>query len=227
MAQFDNLPKTGYTKDSAKGFLLNAGALLKNLTFKEGKWSGELLGATSGGSSISLVNTFRQPEIDGVFTTPVGADSIETSEGKFEVNMIEWTAENIKMAILGEIKASDGTDFPAGYDVITTRRKVEESDYIENLGYIGTISGSEKPIIIIMHHSIVTSGLEFEPQDKQEGIYKMVFEARSGADEVNDTSLPITILFPTAATADGKKMSINDVNSKVDGVEKEEKGATK
>lgn len=227
MKQYESLPKTGYTKDSAKGFMLNAGALLKNLTFKEGKWSGELLGATSGGSSISLVNTFRQPEIDGVFTTPVGADSIETSEGKFEVNMIEWTAENIKMAILGEIKASDGTDFPDGYDVITTRRKVEESDYIENLAYVGTISGSDKPIIVIMHHSIVTSGLEFEPQDKQEGIYKMVFEARSGADEVNDTSLPITILFPSATTTDGKKMNSEDINIKIDVVEKEGKGATK
>lgn len=227
MAQFTDLPKTGYTKDSAKGFLLNAGALLKNLTFKEGKWSGDLLGATSGGSSISLVNTFRQPEIDGVFTTPVGADSIETSEGKFEVNMIEWTAENIKIAILGEIKKSDGTDFPDGYDVITTRRKVEESDYIENLAYVGTISGSEKPVIIIMHHSIVTSGLEFEPQDKQEGIYKMVFEARSGADEVNDTSLPITILFPTATAAEGAKSNTEDVSRKIDGVEKEDKGAAK
>ena len=50
-----------------------------------------------------------------------------------------------------------------------------------------------------MHHAFPTGGLEFEPQDKQEGIYKLVFEARASATDVNDTSLPVTILFPSIA----------------------------
>jgi len=191
-----DLPKTGYTKDTPKRFQLNAGALLTNLEYKEEKWNGNLLGATSGGSNISLVNTYRQAEIDGVFTATVGSDSIESSEGKFEVNMIEWTADNLKMALLADKKESDGTKYPAGYDVITTRREVKETDYIKNLAYVGSITGSDKPIIIIMHHAFPTGGLEFEPQDKQEGIYKMTFEARAAADDVNNTSIPVTILFP-------------------------------
>lgn len=205
VTEYEKLPKTGYTQDTPKRFQLNAGALLENLTWVKGadqaagKWSGDLIGATSGGSSISLVNTFRQAEIDGVFTAVVGGDSIESSEGKFEVNMIEWTADNLKRALLADSKVSDGSAYPSGYEVITTRREVKETDYIENLAYVGTITGSEEPIIIIMHHAFPTGGLEFEPQDKQEGIYKLVFEARASATDVNDTSLPVTILFPTAA----------------------------
>ena len=202
--EYEKLPKTGYTKDTPQRFQLNAGALLENLTWVKdlegasGKWSGDLIGATSGGSSISLVNTFRQAEIDGVFTAVVGGDSIESSEGKFEVNMIEWTANNLKRALLADVKTSDGTEYPEGYEVITTRREVKSTDYIENLAYVGTITGSNNPIIIIMHHAFPTGGLEFEPKDKQEGIYKLVFEARASADNVNDTSLPVTILFPNA-----------------------------
>ena len=216
--EYEKLPKTGYTQDTPKRFQLNAGALLENLTWVKGaeeaggKWSGDLIGATSGGSSISLVNTFRQAEIDGVFTAVVGGDSIESSEGKFEVNMIEWTANNLKRALLADVKTSDGTQYPTGYEVITTRREVKSTDYIENLAYVGTITGSNNPIIIIMHHAFPTGGLEFEPKDKQEGIYKLVFEARASADNANDTSLPVTILFPNATdgvsgfAAQGKKI---------------------
>lgn len=202
--EYEKLPKTGYTKDTPQRFQLNAGALLENLTWVKdlegasGKWSGDLIGATSGGSSISLVNTFRQAEIDGIFTAVVGGDSIESSEGKFEVNMIEWTANNLKRALLADVNTSDGTEYPEGYEVITTRREVKSTDYIENLAYVGTITGSNNPIIIIMHHAFPTGGLEFEPKDKQEGIYKLVFEARASADNANDTSLPVTILFPNA-----------------------------
>ncbi len=216
--EYEKLPKTGYTKDTPQRFQLNAGALLENLTWVKdlegasGKWSGDLIGATSGGSSISLVNTFRQAEIDGVFTAVVGGDSIESSEGKFEVNMIEWTANNLKRALLADVKTSDGTQYPTGYEVITTRREVKSTDYIENLAYVGTITGSNNPIIIILHHAFPTGGLEFEPKDKQEGIYKLVFEARASADNANDTSLPVTILFPNATdgvsgfAAQGKKI---------------------
>lgn len=210
--EYENLPKTGYTKGTAQALLLNAGALLTNLKWSENKWNGDLLGATSGGSSISLVNNYRQAEIDGVFTPTVGSDSIESSEGKFEVNMIEWTANNLKMALLGDIEESDGTNYPSDYQVITTRRKIEKTDYIENLAYVGTISGSDKPVIIIMHHAIATGGLEFEPQDKQEGIYKLTFEARAGEDDVNNTSLPVTILFPKDTGA-----GVAEVSSKIDG----------
>lgn len=196
-----DLPKTGYTKDTPKRFQLNAGALLTNLEYKEEKWVGNLLGATSGGSNISLVNTYRQAEIDGVFTATVGSDSIESSEGKFEVNMIEWTADNLRMALLADKVDSDGKTYPDGYEVITTRREVKETDYLKNLAYVGTITGSEKPIIIIMHHAFPTGGLEFEPQDKQEGIYKLTFEARAAAEDVNNTSIPVTILFPKEGTS--------------------------
>lgn len=221
--EYTELPKSGYTKETAKGLLLNAGALLTNLKWvpgaedASGKWNGDLLGATSGGSSISLVNTYRQAEIDGVFAPTVGSDSIESSEGKFEVNMIEWTANNLKMALLGNIADSNGTEYPTGYEVITTRRKIETADYIENLAYVGTLSGSDKPVIIIMHHAIATGGLEFEPQDKQEGIYKLTFEARAGEEDVNNTSLPVTILFPKEAT-EGASVKLG----KVDGAPKED-----
>lgn len=242
--EFEALPKSGYTSKTPKRFNLNAGALLKNLKWieSESKWNGDLLGATSGGSSISLVNTYRQAQIDGVFAPTVGSDSIEESTATFEINFIEWTAQNLKMAILGDVKESDGTKYPIGYDVITSRRKIEISDYVENLAYAGTIAGSDKPIVIIMHHAIATSGLEFEPQDKQESIYTVTFEGRASAEDIENTSLPVTILFPKETEETGEAaeplaalLSANKIDGAPDVPESKEevadskstKGATK
>lgn len=236
MTEYETLPKSGYTDSTPQRFVLNAGALLKGLKWNGTKWTGDLLGATSGGSSISLVNTYRQAQIDGVFAPTVGSDSIEESTATFDINFIEWTAQNLKMAILGDVKASDGKTYPTGYDVITSRRKIETSDYVENLAYVGSVSGSDKPIIVIMHHAIATSGLEFEPQDKNESIYTITFEGRASAEDIENTSLPVTILFPTeTSNANASTLAAPTSSKKVDGAPDaeeeqtttEKKGATK
>ena len=194
----ETLPKSGYSKDTPKRYLLNAGALVRNLTWdgETKKWSYDVLGATSGGSKLSLKNNLRQVEVDGVFTTPVGGDMIESSEGTFEINVIEHTRDNVKMALFAEVTESTGTDYPEGYDVIKPKQKIEETDYISNLGYIGTLSGSDLPVIIIMDHAICTSGLELEVKDKAEAIYPLTFAARTPIDDITSTSLPVRILMP-------------------------------
>lgn len=226
----ENLPTSGYTQNTADSFLLNAGAWVKDLKWdkEESKWSYNLIGATSGGSKITLKNTYRQAEIDGVFTTPVGADSIESSEGTLELNLIEFTLETLKTVLLADSEDSDGDIFPEGYSVIKSRARIKDTDYVKDLAYIGTVSGSNKPIIIILHQAICTSGLEIEPKDKAEAIYTVVYEARTAAGEVNDASLPITILYPDNANAD--EQSPQATKLAIDGVpteEKDEKGVKK
>lgn len=204
----ENLPKTGYTSKTPDKFLLNAGAWVKNLEWvkEEEKWSYDLIGATSDGSKLTMKNTYRQVPVDGIMTTPVGADMIEETEGTFELNMIEHTLENLKMTLLATSEASDGTNYPEGYTVIKPKAKIEAADYIKNMAYIGTLSGSVKPIIIIIENAICTSGLELEPKDKAEAVYTATFEARTGADNLETQALPITILYPddTTGTPDVK-----------------------
>jgi hypothetical protein len=193
-----NLPTTGYTADSANNFLLNAGAVVKNLEYTGGSWSFESLGATSGGSKLVLKNNLRQPEIDGVLSTLVGTDMIESSEATLEVNCVEHTVENIKLALFAKSTTTNGVDYPEGYDVITPGAKITKDHYLKNLAYVGTISGSDKPIIIILHNAICTSGLEFEVKDKAEAIYPLAFAGRTNAGENSQASLPVTILYPNA-----------------------------
>ena len=195
--------RTGYTASTPKHYLINAGAIYKNLAWsptggkdKKGQWEGELLGATAGGNKVTVEVNYRVIEIDGVFTPAVGQKILESQTAKIETNVKELTAENIRMAINGEIKEADGTTAPTGYKVISGKPKLENTDYIENLGIVGTMSGTNDPIIVIIDNALCTSGLDFETKDNDEAVISMTFEAHADEDKIDDLSLPCRIYFP-------------------------------
>lgn len=208
----NQLPKSGYNDKSSNHFLLNAGAVVRDLTWSaEEGWSYEEFGASSGGSSLSLVNTLRQMEIDGLVATPVGGDLIEASEGTIELNVLEFTRNNIQAALLATYMASDGEEFPEGYDIIRSNATVKEENYIKNLAYIGTYGKSELPIIIIFDYAICTSGLEFESQDNNDNTMTMTFSARTDPEKVGESSLPVRILLPQSQV-EQEEENDNDVD---------------
>lgn len=195
--------RTGYTASTPKHYLINAGAIYKNLVWNptggtggKGQWEGELLGATAGGNKVTVEVNYRVIEIDGVFTPAVGQKILESQTAKVETNVKELTAENIRLAINGEIKEANGTNAPTGYKVISGKSKLENTDYIENLGIVGTMSGTNDPIIVIIDNALCTSGLDFETKDNDEAVISMTFEAHADEDKVDDLSLPCRIYFP-------------------------------
>ena len=195
--------RTGYSANTPKHYLINAGAIYKNLEWNatggeggKGQWEGELLGATAGGNKVTIEQNYRVIEIDGVFTPAVGQKILESQTAKLETNVKELTAENIRLSINGKIADSDGVDTPTGYKVISGKAKLENTDYIKNLGIVGTMSGTDDPIIIIIDNALCTSGLDFETKDNDEAVISMTFEAHANEGQVDDLSLPCRIYFP-------------------------------
>src|SRR3712207_501184 len=161
MGEKNTVKRTGYTKNTPKHYLINAGAVYKNLVWNptggeesKGAWEGELLGATAGGNKVTIEQNYRTVEIDGVFVPAVGQKMLESQSMKIETNVKELTAENIRMSINGAITEADGTEAPTGYKVITGKPKLENDDYIKNLGIVGTMSGTDDPIIVIIDNEI-------------------------------------------------------------------------
>ena len=74
--------RTGYTVDTPKNYLVDAGAIYKNIEWDAAgkKWKGELLGATSDGNKVSIVTTYRTIEVDGVFTPEKSKKIIDKAE---------------------------------------------------------------------------------------------------------------------------------------------------
>ncbi|MGV3144929.1 hypothetical protein [Streptococcus parasuis] len=198
--------RTGYTAGTPKHYLINAGAIYKNLVWNptggkdsKGQWEGELLGATAGGNKVIIEKEYRVVEVDGVFVPAVGQKILKGQSAKLETNVKEITAENVRLSLNGEITEADGTDAPQGYKIISSKPKLDNEDYIENLGIVGTMSGTDDPIIIIFDNALCTSGLDFETKDNEEAVIPMTFEAHADEDQIEDLSLPCRIYFPNIA----------------------------
>ena len=179
--------KTGYTKNTPKSYIVDAGAVFKNLEWNKttSKWEGELLGATSDGNKVTIEKNYREVEVDGVKTKAVGLKILE-----------ELTAENIALALGAKITSGDGESAPVNYKVITSKGKVENGDYLKNIALVGTVSGTNEPIIIVLDNALCTSGLEMELKDNEEAVVAMTFEAHADEDQVEDLTLPARIYYP-------------------------------
>lgn len=192
MSMFDKFRKSGITQKTPKSLLINAAVLYKSLKYipEEKKWSGVLLGATSGGTKVNISSEYQEIEVDGAIVKVVGLTQKQGESGSIEANLVEVTEDNLKMAIVGKENESD----IEGYHLIETKALLEESDYIDNIAAVGTLSNG-RPIIVIMENMLCTSGLEMETKNQDNVVMKVKFECHAGFEDDHDT-LPIRIYYP-------------------------------
>lgn len=189
---------SGITADTPKNVMLGAGTIHKGLQFTDNAWNFEesLICATSGGSKLSIVPEFYDIPVDGALVKVKGLTAKVGEKATLEINPIELSPEVLKMALIGTEKESDTA---TGYSEITSKPRIEEGDYLENMGYVGkTLEG--KPIIIVFDYALCTSGLELEGKNKEAAVPKFVFECFADLTPEADT-LPYHIYYPTEAAA--------------------------
>lgn len=187
--------KTGVTTNTPKNIMFGAGTIHKGLKYADGSWNfaESLMGATSGGSKLSIIPEVTKIEVDGALVATKGL-SVKTGEtGTMEINFIELTKEIIQAATFGQ----DGTSEDATYDLIESKASIAEGDYWENIAFVGkTLEG--KNIIAIMDNALCTSGFEQEGKNKEGAIGKYTFECHADLDSDLDT-LPWHIYYPKAS----------------------------
>lgn len=187
------LAKHGITTNTPTELMFKAGVVYKNLEFSGSEWSGTVLGATSGGSKFSLVEEFADAEVDGAFVKTKGFKVKISETGTLEANLTEFKEGIIKEALH---LVEDSTAAATGYKCYTTKGAIGDDDYLENIAFVGELTGG-KQIIFILPNAFCTSGLEIEPSDKEQATYTLVFEAH--ADISGDLDhLPVKIYYPQA-----------------------------
>ena len=164
--------RTGYNQKTMEHLHTGAGAFFKNFnvgtdTYESARAGGKLLGATQGGGEFKAAAEIRNIEIDGLPGKGKGTEIIDYIDVSLVMNFIETTPGILAMA-LGAADIDTTTN--GTYDIITGRNAFDETDYIDNITYIGTITGSEEPIIIQVFNALSTDGLNIKVEDKKEGV---------------------------------------------------------
>ena len=189
---------SGFTTETAKSLLLNAGAYFKNFdvstdNFDSAVTAGKLIGATKGGGEFSAVPEIRQIEVDGVAGRAKGLETIDSWDIYLKANVLE-----VKEATIQSGLAASSVDLTTNteYDIIMASNNLEVSDYIDNITWVGTLSGSNKPVIIQIFNALNTEGLKFSTTDKAEATISLTFYAHYTQDDL-DTP-PFKIYYPKA-----------------------------
>lgn len=196
------LAKTGYTSTTAKNYVIDAATVYTGVTFDDvsDTFSGTLHGATSGGVTVTIEQTYRDIEVDGTSHMKVkGNKVLEAATATVTANVKEITAEIIRKSLNGDIADAAVTDAPTGYKVITTKRYIEATDYVNNIAVVGRLSGTSEPVIFILDNALCTSGFEGATEDNNEMVIEQTYEAHASVEQLLADEYPWKILFPTVA----------------------------
>ncbi|MDF2948162.1 MAG: hypothetical protein K0R07_172 [Sedimentibacter sp.] len=192
---------SGYTAKTAENLVLDAGAFFKNFDVKADTYdtavtAGKLLGATRGGGNFNATPTVRQVEVDGVKGEAKGLTVIDSWKVTMTANMLEVTIESLKLSLASATSAVDAVNYP-GYTQIKANNYISLADYIDNITWVGTISGSDKPVIIQIYNVLNTNGLSIQTQDKSEVVTALTLTGHY--DDADLDSPPFAIYYPTPA----------------------------
>ncbi|MGM9683331.1 MAG: hypothetical protein ACI3XQ_07010 [Eubacteriales bacterium] len=188
--------KNGITAKTPKNILFGAGTIHKGLKYAGSSWnfSETLVGATSGGSKLSIVPEIKTIEVDGALVKAKGLNVKTGETGTLEINFIELTKEIIKAATFG----TDGASEDSNYDLIESKVEISEGDYWENIAFVGkTLDG--RNVIAILDNALCTSGFEQEGKNKEGAVGKYTFECHADLEGDIDT-LPWHIYYPKEST---------------------------
>ena len=188
--------KHGITSATPSSILLGAGTYHKNLTFESGKWTGECIGATSGGGKVAIAGELTDIELDGALVKVKGLTIKQGGTASIEVNFVELSTDMLKTTTLFEVGESDAE----GFTMLKDKAHLTEGDYLENFGFVGMTADGSKQIIVIFDYALCTSGLELEGKNKENAVIKATLEASAAIDGDLDT-LPVRIYYPELPNA--------------------------
>ena len=192
---------SGITTNTPKHLQLDAGCFFKNYNPASDtpqSASAKLIGATAGGGSFSAVPTIRQIEIDGKRGAVKGLETIDDWVVTMTANVKEITADVLKLALATGASSAYTTSASAPYTKVVASSELADAHYIENITWIGRLSGTQNPIMIVIKNALATNGLTLTVADKAEGVIPVTL---TGHYTISDMETPpFEIYYPNIAS---------------------------
>lgn len=200
--------KSGFTNTTKDHLLTGAGAYFKNFivgvdTYESAKAAGKLIGATQGGGEFKATPEIRQIEVDGVAGKAKGLEVIDSWEVSLVMNLLETTEESLRLSLgIAEIDS----DSNGAYHIVKGNNEITDEHYINNITYVGTITGSKEPVIIQVYNALSSDGLDLKTEDKKEAVLAVTVYGHYTEEDL-DTP-PFKIYYPKKNNVSAPVMSV-------------------
>lgn len=188
---------SGLSKDTNKRLIFDAGAFFINYDIENDTLDTAMkkcIGATSGGGgNFEAVPEFRDIEIDGVKGKTKGSTVLDGWDVSMTANVVEFKTDTFRYAFGAtdseEIKIED-----FDYTKIRGKNRITHCDYLDNITFMGNITGSSRPIIITVFNVLNEEGLSIDVVDKDNAVAELKFQGSYDPDNVDNP--PFAIYYP-------------------------------
>ena len=197
---------SGFNSETAKNLILDAGAIfvgfdIENDTYETAKAT-KLIGATSGGNTFEAKPEFRNVEVDGVKGKAKSLSFLTSWEVTMSVNLLEFREETFKYG-LAAVNSNDLTIGGKDYVSIKARNDITDTDYLDNITFVGTISGSSEPVIIQVYNALNLEGLSVNAVDGDDVVAELVFTGHYDPEDLDNP--PFAIFYPKKTSGSGNQ----------------------
>mgnify|MGYP003146509261 CR=1 FL=1 len=183
----------GVSTNTTKRMVIDAGAVYADY----GETNERVLGATREGASFVIEQDVREMPVDGVRGPLKGGRRIIAEHARITANLLEMTAENFQLALVGSTSTLDDTATPS-VDVVTRANDFPaDSEYLVNVALVGRRQGTDQDVIFIIKNPISEGNFEIETSDDDEATLEVTFAAHF--DPADVTTSPWEIRVPVEA----------------------------
>ena len=169
-------------------------AKANDYVLKETGFYGTILGATSGGGTLSITPEYLDAELDGATVKVKGAKNKVGEAAQMEINLTE-IKEGIFVDALHLVK--DENAQVTGYVKYVTKAQIDDDDYLENIAFVGLLNDGRR-VICIMHNALCTSAMELATANKTQATFAATFECHADFEQEDLMHVPVDVYFPTA-----------------------------
>lgn len=183
--------RTGVTAKTPEKLVFGAGTIHKGLKYNTAwNFDESIVGATVEGAKLNIVPEVTPITADGVHVPMKGMMRKTGETATLEVKFIEVTPDIIKATTLG----TDGSASLDGSSVIESKADILDSDYWENVAYVG-VTLEDEPVIAILDNALCKTGMNLETKDKENAAITVTFECHAELGSDGD-KLPWRIIYP-------------------------------
>lgn len=192
---------SGFNPQTAQNLLLDSGALFVNFDINNDTFEtamSKLVGATTGGGTFEAKPTIRNIKVDGVKGNAKGLQILDKWDVSFASKILEFRKETFQRALAAATATAATIAGGKSYTKIQAKNQIDLTDYMDNITWIGTISGSNDPVIIQIFNVLSTDGLKFSPKDSSDIETDVKFEGSYDTTQLQ--SPPFAIYYPNIST---------------------------
>lgn len=191
---------SGISENTPNNIMFGAGVVYKGCSLADGTLTlGSVIGATSGGTKVTITPEYKDIEVDGALVKVEGLTVKIGETATLETNLVEVTPDLIAQLVAGTKDAETMTIDEDTYAHIVSSESIPKGAWVDGVAIVSkTIEG--KRVIVLFERSLCKSGFTFDSKNKENSVVPATFECYALFNGSHE-KLPYHIIYPSNQAA--------------------------